>query len=57
MVAFCSTVNPADCFMLEVSALSIFQNKVCSPSQEKEKKYIYVYIANEEMEAATVDSR
>ena len=46
--------NQSHCFVLEVSTVSRFQNRICSPSQGKGKN---VYIAHEEMGTATVDSR
>ena len=55
VLVFCSTVqSPFDCLVLEVSNASRFENRICIPSQEKEKK---IYIANEEIGASTVDSR
>ena len=48
MVVFCSTVNSTDSYVIEVSTVRRFQNRVCSPSRDKEKiyrnKYIYIYI-------------
>ena len=45
--------------MLCVGSLNLtvsrFQNRICTPNQENEKN-IY-YVANEEVDAATVDSR
>ena len=48
--------NPTDCFVLDgptVSVVPRFQNRVCSPHQEKERNMV----ANEEMGAAIVGSR
>ena len=41
--------------MLKVTTVSRFQNRICIASQEKENKILY--IANEEMGGATVDSQ
>ena len=48
MVGFCST--SARCFVLEVSTVSRFQNRICIANQEKQNKILY--IANEEMAEA-----
>ena len=40
---------------MEVLTVSRFQKRICIKSQEKENKILY--IANEEIGAATVDSR
>ena len=49
--------NPTECFVLEGQTVSSrFQNRVCSPHQEK-KIYIYIYIANKEMGAARAGSQ
>ena len=47
--------NLTDCFVLKVSTVCRFQNKVCIASQEKGNKILY--IVNEEMRAPTVDCR
>ena len=58
MVAFCSTVKRLHWLFcvrgLTVNTVSRFQNRICIASQEKKKN---LYIAHEEMGAATVGSR
>ena len=54
------TKTSADCFVLEVSAVSRFQNRICIASiitagHDKENKVLYIF--NEEMRAATIDSQ
>ena len=48
--------NYSDCFVFKVSAVGKFQNRIYIVHQGKEENKI-LYIANEQMGAATVDSQ
>ena len=61
MVAFWTTLQKFHWLFsvgsLDSETVRIFLKRICIASQEKENKnFIYIFLANEEVEAATFDS-